>query len=273
MRGRARVRARVRACLYLKQSIDRCKLHRDRVTEYLGENGLSYSLVDRWYTEFKRGRPYTKNDPRSGYLTTVVTEEMTCTRKETLSPPTRPGRRTFFRRGGGFEISREVQTESLRSRKALVCDFHFADSLVLMRNLCIDTRLMMELEGGHRNSVIKRRNPIEFWARLIVLTSTLILYGNQRLMMELEGGHRNSVIKRRNPYRVWARLFVLTSTLILYGNQRLMMELEGGQELRGKTTQPHRVWARFDSSLTCTLILYCNQGLMMELEDGQEPRN
>ncbi|GBP57044.1 hypothetical protein EVAR_45799_1 [Eumeta japonica] len=23
-------------------------------------------------------------------------------------------------------------------------------------------RLMMELEGGHRNSVIKRRNPIEF---------------------------------------------------------------------------------------------------------------
>ncbi|GBP39849.1 hypothetical protein EVAR_29079_1 [Eumeta japonica] len=24
------------------------------------------------------------------------------------------------------------------------------------------TRLMMELEGGHRNSVIKRRNPIEF---------------------------------------------------------------------------------------------------------------
>ncbi|GBP84419.1 hypothetical protein EVAR_47806_1 [Eumeta japonica] len=60
-------------------------------------------------------------------------------------------------------------------------------------------RLMMELEGGHRNSVIKRRNPIEFGLVSFVLTSTLILYGNQRLMMELEGGHRNSVIKRRNP--------------------------------------------------------------------------
>ncbi|GBP56862.1 hypothetical protein EVAR_41610_1 [Eumeta japonica] len=70
----------------------------------------------------------------------------------------------------------------------------------------------MELEGGHRNSVIKRRNPIEFGLVRFVLTSTLILYGNQglmmeledghrnsRLMMELEGGHRNSVIKRRNP--------------------------------------------------------------------------
>ncbi|GBP38755.1 hypothetical protein EVAR_22404_1 [Eumeta japonica] len=57
----------------------------------------------------------------------------------------------------------------------------------------------MELEGGHRNSVIKRRNPIEFGLVCFVLTSTLILYGNQRLMMELEGGHRNSVIKRRNP--------------------------------------------------------------------------
>ncbi|GBP52141.1 hypothetical protein EVAR_21272_1 [Eumeta japonica] len=70
----------------------------------------------------------------------------------------------------------------------------------------------MELEGGHRNSVIKRRNPIEFGLVRFVLTSTLILYGNQGLMMEpegghrnsrdmmeLEGGHRNSVIKRRNP--------------------------------------------------------------------------
>ncbi|GBP66116.1 hypothetical protein EVAR_51285_1 [Eumeta japonica] len=60
-------------------------------------------------------------------------------------------------------------------------------------------RLMMELEGGHRNSVIKRRNPIEFGLVRFLLTSTLILYGNQRLMMEPEGGHRNSVIKRRNP--------------------------------------------------------------------------
>ncbi|GBP43807.1 hypothetical protein EVAR_82238_1 [Eumeta japonica] len=57
----------------------------------------------------------------------------------------------------------------------------------------------MELEDGHRNSVIKRRNPIEFGLVRFALTSTLILYGNQRLMMELEGGHRNSVIKRRNP--------------------------------------------------------------------------
>ncbi|GBP74519.1 hypothetical protein EVAR_84873_1, partial [Eumeta japonica] len=48
----------------------------------------------------------------------------------------------------------------------------------------------MEPEGGHRNSVIKRRNPIEFGSFDSVLTSTLILYGNQRLMMELEGGHR-----------------------------------------------------------------------------------
>ncbi|GBP41905.1 hypothetical protein EVAR_31668_1 [Eumeta japonica] len=52
---------------------------------------------------------------------------------------------------------------------------------------------------GHKNSVIKRRNPIEFGLVSFVLMSTLILYGNQGLMMELEGGHRNHVIKRRNP--------------------------------------------------------------------------
>ncbi|GBP82938.1 hypothetical protein EVAR_99729_1 [Eumeta japonica] len=51
----------------------------------------------------------------------------------------------------------------------------------------------MELEGSHRNSVIKRCNPIEFRLVRFVLTSTLILYGNQSLMMELEGGHRNSL--------------------------------------------------------------------------------
>ncbi|GBP48792.1 hypothetical protein EVAR_8400_1 [Eumeta japonica] len=37
--------------------------------------------------------------------------------------------------------------------------------------------------------------------------------GNQGLMMELEGGHRNSVIKRRNPHRVWARLIRLDEYL------------------------------------------------------------
>ncbi|GBP77466.1 hypothetical protein EVAR_56076_1 [Eumeta japonica] len=58
-------------------------------------------------------------------------------------------------------------------------------------------RLMMEPEGGHRNSVIKRRNPSSLGS--FDSSSTLILYGNQGLMMELEGGHRNSVIKRRNP--------------------------------------------------------------------------
>ncbi|GBP38586.1 hypothetical protein EVAR_96188_1 [Eumeta japonica] len=56
--------------------------------------------------------------------------------------------------------------------------------------------LLMELEGGHRNSVIKRRNPIGLGS--FVLT-VLWYYMVTSLMMELEGGHRNSVIKRRNP--------------------------------------------------------------------------
>ncbi|GBP85202.1 hypothetical protein EVAR_47638_1 [Eumeta japonica] len=99
----------------------------------------------------------------------------------------------------------------------------------------------MELEGGHKNSVIKRCNPIKFGLVSFVLTSTLILYGNQGLMMALEGGHRNSglmmelggghrnsIIKQRNPIEFRPFSFVLTSTLILYGNHGLMMELEGG---------------------------------------------
>lgn len=44
-------------------------------------------------------------------------------------------------------------------------------------------------------SVIKRPNSIEFGLVWLVLTSTLVLDSNQCLMMELEDGHRNSIIK------------------------------------------------------------------------------
>ncbi|GBP21331.1 hypothetical protein EVAR_11929_1 [Eumeta japonica] len=53
----------------------------------------------------------------------------------------------------------------------------------------------MELEGGHRNSVIKQRNSIEFGLIGFVLKSTLILYGNQGLMMELEVWQPTSYVR------------------------------------------------------------------------------
>lgn len=58
---------------------------------------------------------------------------------------------------------------------------------------------MLELEGGHRNSVKKRLNTIELGLVWFVSTRTLCLYSIQGLMMESQGVHRNSVMKRHNP--------------------------------------------------------------------------
>ncbi|GBP83105.1 hypothetical protein EVAR_84869_1 [Eumeta japonica] len=60
----------------------------------------------------------------------------------------------------------------------------------------------MELEDGHRNSVIKRRNPSSLGS-----FDSYEYFDNRKASDDgagssddgAEGGHRNSVIKRRNP--------------------------------------------------------------------------
>lgn len=58
--------------------------------------------------------------------------------------------------------------------------------------------VIMELESGQSEYVIKRRNTIEFGLIRFILPCTLILDGKQGLMMKLEVSHRKSVIKRHN---------------------------------------------------------------------------
>ncbi|GBP74260.1 hypothetical protein EVAR_51660_1 [Eumeta japonica] len=92
------------------------------------------------------------------------------------------------------------------------------------------------------------------------------------LMMELEGGDGNSVLKRRNPIEFGLVSFILTRTLVLDDYTRLNPGSDHGigrwcsgpddgaerlsWELYYKTTQPHQV-------------LWIFQGLKMELKGSQ----
>ncbi|GBP22003.1 Alpha-catulin [Eumeta japonica] len=109
-------------------------------------------------------------------------------------------------RGGADAARRRAMASTLR---ALVERTHdFTDSAYTshehrQRILLLAERIAYELErlvAVAVSAVEAARFEFEFdmrmndpvCARLFVLTSTLILYGNQGLMMELEGGHRNS---------------------------------------------------------------------------------
>ncbi|GBP93153.1 hypothetical protein EVAR_44532_1 [Eumeta japonica] len=67
--------------------------------------------------------------------------------------------------------------------RRLITEFLWPPSSSIIR-LWLPQGLMMELEGGHRNSVIKRRNPSSLGSFLKYFDT--LWY--QRLMMELEGG-------------------------------------------------------------------------------------
>lgn len=96
---------------------------------------------------------------------------------------------------------------------------HELVSFVVMSHLCLDCiyDLTMELEGGHRNSVLKRYNLIKIDLVWFILICTLSLNGIQVQIMELK------VPSNLCPY------YFLTNILVLNGNQDLRTKLKGAQ--------------------------------------------
>ena len=73
---------------------------------------------------------------------------------------------------------------------------------------------MMQLVDVHKNSVTKRYHSIEFGLVWFVLTSTLMVDGNQSLMMELQDVDKNSVIKRHNSIKFVLVRFILIISIL-----------------------------------------------------------